>query len=335
MKIPFFSRKPLVSVILPSFNHAAFVREAVQSVLDQTWQSLELIVVDDGSTDGTPEVVAAIQDPRLKLVRIADNRAVHPRNLAISQARGKYVAFQNSDDVWDIHKLAAQIKVMEHEDNRGCSACFTGVDLIDATSLPAHGTWADQIFSTKNRPAASWLRYFFDKGNCLAIPSALVRRVDLVKTGGLRASLVQLGDFDLWIQLAALGEFVILPEKLTSMRIMEGVNLSGPSPRAARRAHIELVSLLERYVEPSIVDQLPSIFPELPMSSSAAVNKIALALYSWTLGGVYALLADRIVAKVMESAYERAEAVSVHGTSFIQTFLERRCEYAFVWHPSA
>ena len=91
---------PLVSVILPSFNHAAFVGEAVQSVLDQTFRDLELIVVDDASSDETADVVASIHDPRLTLIRLSENRAVHARNLALSQARGQYVAFQNSDDIW-------------------------------------------------------------------------------------------------------------------------------------------------------------------------------------------------------------------------------------------
>jgi glycosyltransferase involved in cell wall biosynthesis len=75
---------PLVSVILPSFNHAAFVGEAAQTVLDQTFSDLELIVVDDGSSDGTADIVAAIRDPRLTLIRLSENRAVHSRNLALS-----------------------------------------------------------------------------------------------------------------------------------------------------------------------------------------------------------------------------------------------------------
>ena len=69
-------------------------------MLDQSVHELELIVVDDGSSDSTPDVVAAIQDPRLKLIRLTDNRAVHARNMALSIVRGRYIAFQNSDDLW-------------------------------------------------------------------------------------------------------------------------------------------------------------------------------------------------------------------------------------------
>lgn len=330
MKIPFFSRKPLVSVILPAYNHAPYVAAAVRSVLDQSVRNLELIVVDDGSSDSTPDVVAAIQDPRLKLIRLPDNRAVHARNLALSLAQGRYIAFQNSDDLWQPGKLAAQLAVMEAQS--GVSACFTGVSLIDMNSQPANGTWADHLFTTDNRPPHRWLRHFFDVGNCLLLASALVRRKDLVKLGGLRASLVQLGDFDLWIQLAAEGQFSILPEPLTRMRILENSNLSGPSEGAARRARLELVTLLERYAEEPILNQLSLIFPDIPTFASIGANKVALAQYAWSRGGVFALLADRVVSQVMENADHRADAVAVHGSAFVHTFLKRRTEYEFVWH---
>src|SRR5262245_45660701 len=99
------AQTPLVSVVLPSFNHAPFVDQAVRSVLAQTIADLDLIVVDDGSTDDTADVVASVADPRLTLIRLPVNRARHSRNLGIHRARGRYVAFQNSDDVWLPGKL--------------------------------------------------------------------------------------------------------------------------------------------------------------------------------------------------------------------------------------
>ena len=99
----------LVSVLIPSYNHAPFVGRAVESVLAQTYSALEVIVVDDASTDGTATVVADIKDPRLRLIRNAKNGLRHPRNLALGLAQGKYVAFQNSDDVWLPEKLERQV----------------------------------------------------------------------------------------------------------------------------------------------------------------------------------------------------------------------------------
>ena len=89
------------------------------------------------------------------------------------------------------------------------------------------------IFTTANRTAVSWLQHFFDVGNCLPLPSAIARRSDLIQLGAFRASLVQLGDFDLWIRLAALGEFFVLPEQLTKIRIIEGTNLPSTVPPRA------------------------------------------------------------------------------------------------------
>lgn len=75
------STAPAVSVIMASYNHESFVAKAVSTVLEQTFGNLELIVVDDGSSDATPDVVASIKDARVKLIRLPVNRAVHPRNL--------------------------------------------------------------------------------------------------------------------------------------------------------------------------------------------------------------------------------------------------------------
>ncbi|WP_052494084.1 glycosyltransferase [Nitrosospira sp. NpAV] len=322
--------RPLVSVILPSFNHAAFVNEAVQSVLDQTFRDFELIVVDDGSSDGTADIVASIRDPRLTLIRLSENRAVHARNLALSRARGQYVAFQNSDDIWVPAKLAAQLEAMESASHY--IACFTAAEIVDKNGRPASDTWASGIFTTVNRSATNWLQHFFDAGNCLPLPSAIARRSEVIGLGAFRPSFVQLGDMDLWIRLAALGEFFILAEPLTKIRIMEGANLSTPSLRGHRQAQIEFATVLERYTESPILEQLDRIFPDLAKTPASGAKKIALALRAWGRNGAYSLFADRTVARVMENMHERADAIAVHGTEFIHTFLDRRCESEFIQH---
>lgn len=318
---------PRVSVILASYNHESFVHEAVTSVLNQSFRDLELIVVDDGSSDGTPDIVEAIADPRLTLIRLPTNRAVHPRNLALARARGRLIAFQNSDDVWAPGKLAAQIAAMEADSKIGL--CFTGTRIIGADGAPAKGTWANGVFTTENRSTSKWLRYFFDKGNCLPLASALLRKQDLVRLGGFRASLVQLSDFDLWVRMAALGDISILPEALCDTRIIQGRNLSGPSPAVARRSQIELASVLERFAASPLLDRFPDIFPELRSITTPGARKVALACRCWTGGDGAALFADRVIAQVMENAAEREEAVAVHGVGFIQAFIERRGQTVF------
>ena len=326
-------RQPLVSVILPSFNHASYVAEAVASVLDQSMADLELIVVDDASTDDTPDIVAGFDDPRLRLLRMESNRAVHPRNLALSMARGRYVAFQNSDDVWLPGKLERQVEAMAAKN--APSVCFTQTALIGADGRPSAGSWAEDIFDFTERSSIEWLRHFFEIGNCLSIASAMLRRQDLVELGGFRASLVQVGDFDLWIRMAARGAFLTLPETLTLYRI-HGANLSAPSPTAGPRALLELSQLFERYTASPILERLPEIFPDIPSEAGAGARKVCLALHALTKErGAVALFADRVIAAVLDDAQERADAVAHHGTAFIHDFIARRGRSEFRTLPHA
>lgn len=109
-------KPPVVSVITPAYNAARFIRETIKSVKAQTFTRWEMIVIDDCSTDGTREVVEeeAGNDPRIRLMRMHENsRQAHARNKGIREARGKYIAFLDSDDLWHPEKLAVQIEFME------------------------------------------------------------------------------------------------------------------------------------------------------------------------------------------------------------------------------
>ncbi len=99
---------PLVSICIPTYNRAALVQEAVASVLAQTWREFELIVVDDGSTDDTTEALAAYAS-RIRLIRRESRGGVSAaRNTGIAAARGEWLAFLDSDDLWRPEKLARQ-----------------------------------------------------------------------------------------------------------------------------------------------------------------------------------------------------------------------------------
>lgn len=323
------SAAPAVSVIMASYNHESFVAKAVSTVLEQTFVDLELIVVDDGSSDATPDVVASIKDPRVTLIRMPVNRAVHPRNLGLTHARGRYVAIQNSDDEWLPEKLALQVSAMEAD--RNVSACFTAVTIIDEAGIPTTGTWADQLFITEELSQTGWLRRFFDIGNCVALPSAMVRRAQLNALGGFRASLIQLGDFDLWIRLAALGRLRWLPEAVTRLRIVDNANLSAPSPIATRRSQLEHAIVWERYLEPPLLDIFGQVFGDVSEAKSAGARKVALAQRALDrYHSVGVRFADRAISTVLDNPEERAEAVAEHGTDFIQEFFARRGQWALV-----
>src|SRR6478735_9297243 len=105
------TQNPLVSVVVITYNTAEYVAHAIDSVLQQTWKNPELIVVDDGSTDETPQVVGRFADHRLKYVRQQNQGPNAARNTGIRQSRGEFVAFLDADDWWLPDKICRQVSV--------------------------------------------------------------------------------------------------------------------------------------------------------------------------------------------------------------------------------
>ena len=113
-------RKDLVSVIIPTYNRAHLIKRSAQSVLGQTYKNLELIIVDDGSTDNTEDVVKSLDDERVVYIKQTNQGACAARNNGIDHARGEFIAFQDSDDVWHNDKLEKQINCLKE----------TGADIV-------------------------------------------------------------------------------------------------------------------------------------------------------------------------------------------------------------
>lgn len=320
---------PLVSIVIAAYQHEAYVRQAVESVLDQTLRDIEVIVVDDGSTDETPNIVGSIRDDRLRLVRLGENRREHARNIGLGLARGLYVAFQNSDDVWLPEKLARQVDLLETRKEVG--VCFTEVELINSSGGPVSGTWADGIFATGEvqRNANDWLRHLFFR-NHFCIVSAMARRslVDLV--GRFRPSLVQLSDLDLWIRLASVSELWILPERLSMMRIDGTRNLSAPNLLTGTRAFFEMADVLEHYARSPLIDRALDIFPELAEAAGhpLPIRKALLArLAGQHKQAAHHLFADRVLARMIDNPPDRQLLVSILGSKVIHFFLENRTRF--------
>lgn len=122
--------RELVSIIMPSFNTAQFIRQSIQSVLNQTYTNWELIIVDDCSTDNTMEVIEAIADSRIRVFQNTINSgAAVSRNKALREAKGKWVAFLDSDDLWMPQKLEKQIRFMEENE---CAFSYTKYEELDS-----------------------------------------------------------------------------------------------------------------------------------------------------------------------------------------------------------
>lgn len=124
----------LVSIIMPSWNTGKFIAESIQSVIDQTYENWELIIVDDCSTDNTDEVVAMFNDKRIKYLKNKKNSgAALTRNKALREAKGEWIAFLDSDDLWTPEKLEHQLRFMK---KNGYTLSFTEYEKIDEKSKP-------------------------------------------------------------------------------------------------------------------------------------------------------------------------------------------------------
>ena len=124
-------RKNLVSIITPMYNSEKFIEATIKSVINQTYKDWEMIIVDDCSTDNSPNIVKPYveNDSRIKYIRVEFNQGVsHARNLALKQASGQFIAFLDSDDIWNEKKLEKQINFMN---DKGCAITFTSYELIN------------------------------------------------------------------------------------------------------------------------------------------------------------------------------------------------------------
>lgn len=107
----------MISIVIPSYNRGYVIGKSIESVLRQTYSDFELLIVDDGSSDNTRDVVSNFKDERIRYVRVDENKgANHARNIGVDLARGDYVAFQDSDDVWRVDKLQKQMEYISSND---------------------------------------------------------------------------------------------------------------------------------------------------------------------------------------------------------------------------
>lgn len=205
---------PLVTVLIPAYNAVEYLSETLASAQGQTFQGLEILVVDDGSRDGTPALVRErmAQDPRLRLIEQPNGGAASARNRGLAEARGRYIAFLDADDLWDPRKLEAQLEVFQRED---VGLVHTGVVDIDPAGDPCPGQdpWgplAGDAFGTL------LLR------NVICCSSVMVK-AEWVCPPAQGFALGRLcEDWLLWGQLAARGRFGYVDRPLVRYRIHPG-----------------------------------------------------------------------------------------------------------------
>jgi glycosyltransferase involved in cell wall biosynthesis len=208
-------RPPAVSVVMPVFNVAPFVRSAADSVLKQTLDDLELIVVDDGSTDGSAEALAAVQDPRMRVIQQANAGSSAARNTGIQQAFGRYIAFIDGDDLWLPKKLSTHLEFMEQHPQ--VDLTFSLSSVVDEKGNPTGRA------SRRVKGFVSFQQLLIE--NVVANGSSVVlRRVALDRAGHFDVTLQSAVDHDVWLRVA-LGRpanVYCIPRVLTLYRLRAG-----------------------------------------------------------------------------------------------------------------
>jgi glycosyltransferase involved in cell wall biosynthesis len=200
------NNSPLVSIVIPTYNHAPMLQRALATVVEQTYQNWNAIIVNNFSTDNTLEVVAAFNDPRIQCVNFRNNGVIGAsRNEGIALATGKYVAFLDSDDTWFTKKLEQCVEILESGSDLVCHAEYW-IDESGKSRLVAYGP----------SEAATHHNLIY-KGNRISTSATVVRTALLKEVHGFDVApeLISTEDYDLWIRLAAMSDkFAFISEPL-------------------------------------------------------------------------------------------------------------------------
>ena len=224
--------RPRVAAVMPCYNAAKHVADAIQSALNQTYQPIDVIVVNDGSTDDFAAAVAPFRD-RIHVIDQPNSGQAAARNRGLAAADATYVAFLDADDRWHPDKIARQVAVLEAQPE--CGLVHTVVALIDAHSRlvdaspllppPAHRASGDCLLELLH-------------ANAIVISSVMVRKT-LLDQESFRVDISGVEDWDMWVRLAGWTRFARIDEPLTDYRVHE-TNFSSDG-RVMSRATVKLM----------------------------------------------------------------------------------------------
>ncbi|NIA13853.1 MAG: glycosyltransferase [Nitrospiraceae bacterium] len=239
---------PLVSVIMPTYNRAGVVAEAIQSVLDQTWPNWELLVCDDGSEDDTQSRVSTVADSRVRYLRLRHRGAARARNEGLSAAKGAYIAYLDSDNLWHPEYLTVMVAALETRPGRACAAARYLDVLIDedGACVARPGRMGTVDYGK------------LQHRNCMDLNSFVHRRTLYEAFGGFTDSLARLQDWDLFLKYTFAHEPLFVDPFLTLYRS----NTAWSQLTAEMRTHdAESVRTVHRNVASYYKDGLPRAQP--------------------------------------------------------------------------
>lgn len=261
---------PRVSVVMPVYNGERFIARAVTSVLASDFRDFELVVLDDGSEDGSADAArrAAAGDERVRVVALPHGGVAAARNAGLREARAPLVANADADDVMLPDRLGRQVAYLDaHPEYVAVSARSL---IVDGEGRPQRvaGRWFT------HEDVDCWL--LNGHGGAIGGESAMFRLEAARRVGGYAPHLQTTGeDHDLWLRLAEVGRLAVLPEVLTLYRV-HGTNLSVGADSAARRLPITLDNLARAYARRGIAGREPAKIPSPPLRRAERLANAAL-----------------------------------------------------------
>ncbi len=205
---------PKATVLMSVYNGEPYVAEAIQSILDQTFQDFEFLIVDDGSTDATPETLHqyASRDKRIRVIPNPSNIGLTKSlNRGIELARGEYIARQDADDISFPERLRRQVDYLDKNPHVGVVAAW-----VNARSADDH---VDRVWRSPESPML--IRWSLLFGNCLAHPTTMFRRQICIDANGYDETFRFAQDFELWTRLSSRTMFACLTQVLCERRVHE------------------------------------------------------------------------------------------------------------------
>ena len=204
---------PLISVIIATYNRRDFIVEAVHSALDQTYRNIEVIIVDDGSTDDTRFLIEKEfgADPRVSYYYQSNNKRASAFNHGLSYAKGEYIAIVDSDNRWLPRRLESGLDALKK--NPDYDIAYGDIILIDECG--------DEISRQNMKRYSGKITNQLIKDNCVTINTALVPRKCFDEMGPMDISRKRADDYELWLRMSTAYSFLYIPEFLTEYRVIE------------------------------------------------------------------------------------------------------------------
>jgi glycosyltransferase involved in cell wall biosynthesis len=240
--IKYSSEPPRVSVIIPAYNSEKTIKETIESVLNQSFTDLELIIINDGSQDSTLEVITQISDSRIKVFSFPNAGGNVSRNRGLHLAVGEFVSFLDADDLWTPDKLQSQLNALQ--ENVTAKVAYSWTDYIDENGEFILS--GKRVNVNENVYENLLLNNFLENGS-----NPLICRKALITLGGFDESLSAAQDWDMWLRLASKFNFICVP----SVQILYRISANSVSSNLIRQEKACLQVLERAYKErPSLQD---------------------------------------------------------------------------------